>query len=917
MQHNQKQPQMRPQYTDRRDVRDGLYLTRSGPEPIPPLPLTHSYQNQTLHRPHSFDVTSPTSAHFQRCTQLTRSIAHYYRIAQIGEGTYGQVYKARDLHNGRTVALKKIRLSNVDKTSEGMPRTVIREIKILRALRHKNMVEMIEVVSSKGYEDLDQEDERIDDKRRRLKEESSVVVPGSKSDPHSVNKKNKRSMSKKTPTKKEDLFIDLQREKFKGNLFLVLEYISHDLSGILDMGFRFSAIQSKCIFRQLLSVLDYMHENRYIHRDLKSSNLLIDSNYRVKLADFGLARSMDNTFYTGCELPEYTNKVVTLWYRPPELLFGATHYDEKVDIWSAGCILGELLFGKTLFPGKSETEQLRLIFEIMGTPSKTDGLEDHIKIRTKEVEIREELPSTFKEKYASFETGPNEKAALSLMERLLALNPKKRLRAGMALQSQYFKYDPIAPDNPEKLGVLDVGGDSHEFETKPIRKEAKVHAQKAAEEAKGLGLDEKQAYEHAYDKFLKAAAKERAAGHWGGKEKGDGDIGAMDNHIAESASGISDYQDQSNTSKRHKSSKDKKSRNDCVLENNDEEGQKSRRRRLRDENISFDADGDIKKHSIDRDDTKENKDREKKQENERNNTKMLHHEESTPSQYESRERGDDGYHLNGVKDRQRGHKGRDKREKATKRSKKHKESRYNDGTKERKRRRHESTKHHKDTDVEETAPGLNKPSNERRYDNTQKHDEKMSLTKSESRDKDKKKDRNSSKSKSSHDRKSYRHRDEHEIGTSRRSRSKRSSRDGEKHGGRKNRNDHKERDSRRNKRSFSGPDRDLSTISQREWEHEAEIQLRNEKIDSRFTEKSHNSNYNKEERTQISQHQWQNNRKSFEENQHNSSSDFHLHQDNRFSNYGHNYSPSQRCYEDKKKHKQDNRMRSSERYGGS
>ena len=170
------------------------------------------------------------------------------------------------------MALKKIRLSVA---SEGLPRTVIREIKILKALQHPNMVRMIEVVSSKGYEHLDKKDERSDEVKKDTG--SSIEL---------------KSKSKSEKSKKKDRIVD-PHEKYKGNLFLVLEYISHDLSGILDMGIRFELVQSKCIFRQLLSVLQYMHSQGYVHRDLKSSNILIDQYYRVKLADFGLARSMD------------------------------------------------------------------------------------------------------------------------------------------------------------------------------------------------------------------------------------------------------------------------------------------------------------------------------------------------------------------------------------------------------------------------------------------------------------------------------------------------------------------------------------------------------------------------------------------------------------------------------------------------
>jgi serine/threonine protein kinase len=258
-------PSHQPNYHDSRGP--PINPTDKGHARRSPLPAHHC-QPQS----HPELLQHPHRTWFEKCTPLTRTIAHYDRKEQIGEGTFGQVYKAICPSTGRIVALKKIRLSVA---SEGLPRTVIREIKILKALQHPNMVRMIEVVSSKGYEYLDKKDERSDEKKKDSG--SSIEL---------------KSKSKSEKSKKKDRIVD-PHEKYKGNLFLVLEYISHDLSGILDMGIRFELVQSKCIFRQLLSVLQYMHSQGYVHRDLKSSNILIDQYYRVKLADFGLARSMD------------------------------------------------------------------------------------------------------------------------------------------------------------------------------------------------------------------------------------------------------------------------------------------------------------------------------------------------------------------------------------------------------------------------------------------------------------------------------------------------------------------------------------------------------------------------------------------------------------------------------------------------
>eukprot|EP00563_Minutocellus_polymorphus_P014550 CAMPEP_0181060926 /NCGR_PEP_ID=MMETSP1070-20121207/22239_1 /TAXON_ID=265543 /ORGANISM="Minutocellus polymorphus, Strain NH13" /LENGTH=974 /DNA_ID=CAMNT_0023140829 /DNA_START=44 /DNA_END=2969 /DNA_ORIENTATION=- len=524
-----------------------------------------------------------------RWGQMTNTIAAYRRIEQIGEGTYGQVYRAQCLSSGREVALKKIRVTHPGYF--GMPPTIIREIKILKALHHRNMVEMVEVVSSKGVEDLDEDDEREDDARRRAKrhradqqqqrEREKLArdggeadggeytggddrTDGSASSPAGAGagadgsgKKVKKSNSsgdmtlKTTKTasapaatstskkshsssaannnphnpNKKDRIVDA-REGYKGNLFIVLEYVSHDLTGLIDMQVKFTEVQIKTIFRQLLDVLDYMHAAKYVHRDIKSSNILIDSHFRVKLADFGLARCIappvwdqpsDEQGLTGNR--DLTNKVITLWYRPPELLLGESRYGCAVDIWSAGCILAELINGRPLFTGKSEMEQLSLIFDMIGTPTEQnwEGFRDLKHIRTGEVTIDDRKKGKLRKKYES-RMKPTE---LNLVEKLLELDPNKRLTAKTALTARYFRSEPLAPDDPAELGTIDLGdaddgsGNFHEFQTKKRRREAKAVAQKASDAAKRAGEDDKEAYEAAYKKHMKElsqkAVEERRA----------------------------------------------------------------------------------------------------------------------------------------------------------------------------------------------------------------------------------------------------------------------------------------------------------------------------------------------------------------------------------------------------------------------
>lgn len=266
------------------------------------LPTIYFGQNENDSASLDFQANPSTIRHnsIHRYTLTTRTIAHYCRLEQVGEGTYGQVYRAKCLtptlsrpKGGEMVALKKIRLHHPGYW--GIPPTVIREIKILKKLQHKNMVKMYEVVSSKGVEDLDWEDEWEDEKRKKESKNNNNTTPplvnpddidslvtGANVDKSCKKNDDRKSVSLQisshadsTKKKKKDSMSDLEklRESYKGNLFLVLEYISHDLTGLLDMANKFTEVQTKSIIKQLLEVLEFMHVRNYVHRDLKVRSL--------------------------------------------------------------------------------------------------------------------------------------------------------------------------------------------------------------------------------------------------------------------------------------------------------------------------------------------------------------------------------------------------------------------------------------------------------------------------------------------------------------------------------------------------------------------------------------------------------------------------------------------------------------------
>lgn len=225
-------------------------------------------------------------------------------------------------------------------------------------------------------------------------------------------------------------------------VYLVMEFVEHDLKTLLStMRTQFLQSEIKTLMHQLLSAVALMHGRWIVHRDLKTSNLLMTNRGRMKIADFGLARLF------GDPLEEMTALVVTLWYRAPELLLGAPLYDTAVDMWSVGCIFGELLLKEPLFQGKNETDQLGRIVRLLGRPSEKTwpgytSLPNARLLGAHAMPTQSILRHQFR--YST-------EATLDLLQRLLTYDPAQRITAEEALQHPYFAESP-SPAHPDSFG---------------------------------------------------------------------------------------------------------------------------------------------------------------------------------------------------------------------------------------------------------------------------------------------------------------------------------------------------------------------------------------------------------------------------------------------------------------------------------
>ncbi|KIX04231.1 uncharacterized protein Z518_07785 [Rhinocladiella mackenziei CBS 650.93] len=276
----------------------------------------------------------------------------------------------------------------MDYANDGFPVTGLREIQTLMACRHTNVVKLLEVVMGDSLRDV----------------------------------------------------------------YLVMEFLEHDLKTLLeDMAEPFLPSEIKSLMLQIVSGTQYLHSNWIMHRDLKTSNLLLNNRGEIKLADFGMAR------YTGNPPPKLTQLVVTLWYRAPELLLGAEEYGFEIDVWSLGCIFAELLIKEPIFQGKNEVDQLSKIFAALGTPTQETWPGIRSLPNAKAVyPVLSKVPAQPSLTTSKFPYLTN--SGLRLLSSLLSMYPADRPSASGILTHTYFKEDPrpkakeMFPTFPSKAG---------------------------------------------------------------------------------------------------------------------------------------------------------------------------------------------------------------------------------------------------------------------------------------------------------------------------------------------------------------------------------------------------------------------------------------------------------------------------------
>ncbi|KAF1351597.1 Pkinase-domain-containing protein [Lizonia empirigonia] len=276
----------------------------------------------------------------------------------------------------------------MDYNQDGFPITALREIAILQKARHPNIVDLKEVLSGDSPEEC----------------------------------------------------------------ILVMEFLEHDLKTLQeDMHDPFVASEIKTLLRQLVSGVAFLHENYIMHRDLKTSNILLNNRGQLKLADFGMSRTIPPPS------APLTRLVVTLWYRAPELLLGTPTYSTAIDIWSVGCIFGELIQRTPLLPGTNEVSQLRLTFSLCGLPTSQSW--PSFPRLPNAPSLHLPRSQTAPQRFDRARFPALSAAGADLLAALLSLDPARRPAAREVLAHAYFGEQPrpkpeeMFPTFPSRAGL--------------------------------------------------------------------------------------------------------------------------------------------------------------------------------------------------------------------------------------------------------------------------------------------------------------------------------------------------------------------------------------------------------------------------------------------------------------------------------
>ncbi|XP_078741915.1 cyclin-dependent kinase 11B-like, partial [Lampetra fluviatilis] len=217
-------------------------------------------------------------------------------------------------------------------------------------------------------------------------------------------------------------------------IYIVMDYVEHDLKSLMEtMKTPFLPGEVKTLMIQLLRGVRHLHDNWILHRDLKTSNLLLSHAGILKIGDFGLAREY------GSPLKPYTPVVVTLWYRAPELLLGIKEYSTAVDLWSVGCIFAELLTQKPLFPGKSEIDEINRIFKELGSPNEKIWPGYGELPAVKKMSFTEHPYNNLRKRFGTLLSDQG----FDLINKFLTYCPARRVQADTALHHRYFSESPL------------------------------------------------------------------------------------------------------------------------------------------------------------------------------------------------------------------------------------------------------------------------------------------------------------------------------------------------------------------------------------------------------------------------------------------------------------------------------------------